>query len=172
MCGDNAIFFSEYIEGSSNNKAIEIYNGSTNDIDLSNYSIKQANNGGAWGSFTLALSGTLAAGDVYVICHSSIAPEYSTACDLLNSTVMAYNGDDGLAIFFGSTIVDQIGVELNDPGTNWPVAGTGATSEFTLVRKSSIAQGTTDWSSSAGIDAATSEWVVYPQNTFTYLGTR
>ncbi len=65
-----------------------------------------------------------------------------------------------------------MGVESPDPGTNWAVAGTGATSEFTLVRKSAIVHGSTDWSSSAGTDALNSEWVVYPPNTYDYLGIR
>jgi predicted extracellular nuclease len=39
------LFFSMYAEGSSNNKFIEIYNGTGNDIDLSNYMIKGSNNG-------------------------------------------------------------------------------------------------------------------------------
>ncbi len=58
-----------------------------------------------------------------------------------------------------------------DPGTNWPVAGgIGATSEFTLVRKDYVLFGNTDWTSSAGTNADNSEWLVYPQNTFAYLG--
>lgn len=32
---DPAVFFSEYLEGSSNNKAVEIYNGTSADLDMS-----------------------------------------------------------------------------------------------------------------------------------------
>ena len=62
----------------------------------------------------------------------------------------------------GDTL-DAIGVIGEDPGTNWPV-GIGATSEFTLVRKVEVTGGTTDWALGA------TQWDVYPQNTFDYLG--
>ena len=37
----NDLFFSEYVEGSSQNKAIEIYNPTTTSIDLSDYSVER-----------------------------------------------------------------------------------------------------------------------------------
>ena len=43
QCTD--LFFSEYIEGSSNNKALEIYNPTNQEIDLSAYSISRYSNG-------------------------------------------------------------------------------------------------------------------------------
>lgn len=61
------VFFSEYAEGSSNNKYFEIYNGTGTDLDLSIYKVLIAVNGGGWGDTPLDLSGTLAAGDVYVV---------------------------------------------------------------------------------------------------------
>ena len=39
------LFFSEYAEGSSNNKYLEIYNGTGADVDLSNYSLSSCSNG-------------------------------------------------------------------------------------------------------------------------------
>ena len=56
------LFFSEYAEGSSNNKYVEIYNPSSSSVNLSNYQIKGTNNGTAWGDNgerELALTGTL-----------------------------------------------------------------------------------------------------------------
>ena len=70
----SSLFFSEYIEGSSNNKALEIYNGTGADVSLSGYSVAQYFNGSATAGLTIPLSGTLAAGDVYVIAHSSADP--------------------------------------------------------------------------------------------------
>ena len=43
QCSD--LFFSEYVEGWSNNKALEIYNPTANSIDLSAYSITRYSNG-------------------------------------------------------------------------------------------------------------------------------
>ena len=59
QCGD--LFFSEYIEGSGNNKAIEIYNSSSMAIDLTDYQVHRFNNGGTTDPDTLALPGMLAA---------------------------------------------------------------------------------------------------------------
>ena len=42
---DNSLFFSEYAEGSSNNKYLEIYNGDDHDVDLGDYSVSTCANG-------------------------------------------------------------------------------------------------------------------------------
>jgi len=184
-----AVFISEYIEGSSNNKALEIYNGTGADVDLSQFTIKAANNGTGWGCvggipdtrYVLPLTGTLAAGDVYVVYNSAADAAIVAVGDLglaYNNTVNggngdnvpAFNGDDAIGLFYNDELIDVIGIPTADPGTNWPVAGTGATSEFTLVRKASVVKGNTDWAVSAGTNAEDSEWEVYPQNTFGYLG--
>ena len=60
------LFFSEYVEGSGNNKAIEIVNLTDNAIDLSAYSIKKQSNGaGSWIN-EFSLSGTINVNDVFV----------------------------------------------------------------------------------------------------------
>ena len=69
------IFFSEYAEGSSNNKYLEIYNASDAIIDLTAYAYPSATNEVAgeydyWNVFSEGAS-TVAPGDVYVICHPS-----------------------------------------------------------------------------------------------------
>lgn len=64
------LIISEYAEGSSNNKYIEIYNGTGADVDLTDYVIKFAFNENNW-STELNLTGTLANDDVYVMAHSS-----------------------------------------------------------------------------------------------------
>ena len=62
------LFFSEYIEGSSNNKALEIYNGTGAPIDLAagGYQVQMYYNGATTAGLTITLTGTVAAGDVYV----------------------------------------------------------------------------------------------------------
>lgn len=174
------LIFSEYIEGNSNNKAIEIFNGTGGDIDLGNYTIMQSNNGAGWGEtssgpdtrYVLPLSGTLANGDVYVIANSSANASILAAADIaltFNGTangcsgcnVPAFNGNDGLGLFKTGVIIDQIGVESPDPGTAWDVAGvTNATKDHTLVRKSDVISPTSNWATSAGTDAINSQWAV------------
>lgn len=162
QCSD--IFFSEYIEGSSNNKAVEIYNPTSNTIDLSNYVFYRFNNGGVTASDSFKTTATLAPNEVYVIGNPSAIASILAQSDTTH-TFTFYNGDDALCIvsLVSGDTLDIFGIIGNDPGTNWPV-GTGATSEFTLVRKSTVKAGQKDWSVGA------TEWDVYAQNTDTYIG--
>ena len=179
------LFFSEYAEGSSNNKYVEIYNPSSTTVNLNNYQIKGTNNGTAWGDNgerELALGGTLAANSVYIICTDAADPAIIAKADLAlpYESPVHYNGNDAIAIFGidGSgnftVIMDVIGVQSSDPGpTGWNVAGvTGATKDHTLVRKSSISKGNTNWENSAGTSASDSEWEVKDVDDWTSLGTR
>ena len=179
------LFFSEYAEGSSNNKYVEIYNPSSATVNLNNYQIKGTNNGTAWGDNgerELALGGNLAANSVYIICTDAADPAIIAKADLAlpYESPVHYNGNDAIAIFGidGSgnftVIMDVIGVQSSDPGpAGWNVAGvTGATKDHTLVRKSSISKGNTNWENSAGTSASDSEWEVKDVDDWTSLGTR
>ena len=168
----NDLFISEYIEGSSYNKAIEIYNGTGASVDLSEYRIALYSNGAANPSYTLGLSGTLANGEVCVCAHSSADPAILAVTDLISSSVINFNGDDHISLqYLDGTSIDGIGISGIDPGIGWDVAGvTNATLNHTLVRKSSIVEGNTDWTSSAGTNEDNSEWIVHDVDTFEYLG--
>ena len=178
------LFFSEYAEGSSNNKYIEIYNGTGADVDLSNYAIVRYNNGSTDTENLYTFSVTLTTGEVYVIANAEadatgILPYNDD--DGTNAGVTWYNGDDYLGLIYdangdgtfdnSSEVIDVIGLFGEDPGSGWDVAGVStATGEHTLVRKSTVTSGNTDWSASAGTNESNSEWVVLDQDTWDYLG--
>ncbi|OFX26182.1 MAG: hypothetical protein A2041_03195 [Bacteroidetes bacterium GWA2_31_9b] len=184
--GASDLFFSEYIEGSSNNKALEIYNGTGADVDLANYVIRINGNGSAWTSLFDFPAGTIVAnGDVYVIAHSAASAGILAVTDSIvtdpygggTSYVAVFNGDDVRGLFkvegIDTTLIDIIGnYDLTDPGTAWTVAGIAdATKDHTLVRKSTVTQGNTDWVASAGTTTEDSEWEVNAIDYIDNLGT-
>ena len=176
-CIANAVFITEYVEGSGHNRAIEIYNGSKSPIDLSNFTIQQANNGKSFGSdanyiYNFPASSQLAPGATYVVCRTFSDDTLLAKCNSTDSgSTLAFNGDDGIALFEGSSIVDQIGNPTDYQ--NWSVAGVAsATVDHTLRRKTTVIQGTTDWDASAGTTTENSQWNVLLQDTFDGLGIR
>ena len=161
----NYLFFSEYIEGSSYNKAIEIYNPTNLAIGLSGYSVKIFTNGAGSAGTTINLSQTINANDVYVVCNSRIEASILDQCDLLTGS-LDFNGDDAVALFYGASAVDVIGQIGVDPGTEWG-SGLASTADNSLMRKCGISQG--DANGANIFDPAT-EWDGYAINTFGYLG--
>ncbi len=181
------LYFSEYVEGSGNNKALEIYNPTDHDVDLSEYGIMNTTNGSDW-YFPAPLHGMLAPGDVYTIVNpgfdfSLLADSAAVVDTLWGAYATYFNGDDarGLVQLVGSsweeypnfTLIDAIGEEGADPGAGWDVAGVAAaTKDHTLIRKSNVETGNirNGWYASAGTDAGNSEWVVMPLNYLDNLG--
>jgi len=167
-----ALFFSEHAEGSSNNKYFEVYNPSDVDVALVDYAFVNCSNGCDDWEYTnsFAEGAVVAAGSVYSVCHSSYAGDL-TLCN--ETRTLYHNGDDaqGLMYMPTTTLLDLYGTVGDDPGSGWEVAGVAnATKDHTLVRKSSVTAGNTDWATSAGTNADDSEWVVFDQDTWAYLG--
>lgn len=111
--GNADLFISEYVEGSSNNKYIEIYNPTNETIDLSAYAIDLNTNGGAsWSkdgtgySNYSELSGTIAAKStiVYKNSNAEIYSGQATVCNAIN-----FNGNDPVGLFKNGVLIDIIG---------------------------------------------------------------
>lgn len=162
------LFFSEYIEGSSNNKALEIFNGTGSAIDLATagYNVQMFFNGNPVSTLTINLTGTVANGDVYVLAQSSASATILAQADQTNGAGW-FNGDDAVVLRKGATVVDVIGQIGVDPGTEW---GTGLTStaDNTLRRKASVCSG--DAIGSDAFDPSV-EWDGFATDTFVGLGT-
>jgi predicted extracellular nuclease len=165
------LLFSEYIEGSSNNKALEIYNGTGAAIDLSleGYIIQMYFNGNNSPGLTINLTGTVADEDVFVIAQSSANEVILTQADQTNGSGW-FNGDDAIVLRKGGvngTIVDSIGQIGFDPGTEWG-SGLTSTADNTLRRKLSVTNGDTNPSD---VFDPSVEWDGYAIDTFDDLGT-
>ena len=146
------LLISEYVEGSSNNKALEIANFTGSTINLSGYSLKKASNGGGWTN-TLNLSGQLENGNVYVVANSSASTAVKNNAQLTETSVTSFNGNDAVGLFKGSTLIDLIGN---------PTSSATFAKDITLQRKSSI--------NSPNSTYTTSEWSTLSKDTFSGIG--
>lgn len=119
----NELFISEYVEGSNNNKALELYNPTNGSIDLSGYRLIRFSNGSVTSDqstpYVLALTGTIPADGAFVICldkrnpqgtgqDTAVFPELQQYVDfwapgdyddnIPGSKVVFWNGDDAIAL--------------------------------------------------------------------------
>lgn len=153
------LIISEYIEGSSNNKALELYNGTGSAIDLSEYSLELYANGATASTAKLSLTGTLENDKTYVLYNGAANADIKSKGNLSNSTVINFNGDDPVVLKKSGTIIDSIGQVGSRE--NW-----GA--DVTLVRKSHIKNGD---SNSSDLFNPTVEWTTLPKDDSSNLGT-
>lgn len=161
------LFISEYIEGTSFNKAIEIYNGTGANIDLAagGYNIQMYFNGAVTAQLTINLVGTVVSGDVFVLTQTTANAVLLAQADQTNGSSW-YNGDDTVVLRRGTTIIDAIGQAGFDPGTEW---GTGliSTLDNTIRRRASVCRG--DAIETDVFDPA-SEWEGFAVDTFDGIG--
>ena len=165
------LFFSEYVEGSSYNKYLEIYNGTGKAVDLSDYMVEVYVNGQSVAKYKQELEGVLNSGEVIVLANPK-ATIYNG--DTFESNALNFNGNDAVALVKISTddYVDIFGRIGEDPGSGgWlgSLAEYIITKDRTLVRKPSVRGGVTK-NPKRGFPTLKFEWIVYPKDTSDYLG--
>ncbi|TXI83172.1 MAG: T9SS type A sorting domain-containing protein [Crocinitomicaceae bacterium] len=188
------LFISEYVEGSGNDKAIELYNPTSAAIDLTGYRLERFSNGDATSAAggVLNLSGSIDAFSTFVIVNGvgvtstatgsspAASPTLQAMADLLDVPYPAptfMNGNDAIALFNGSTMVDLMG-KIGDAsmvsGQSWSdafpydgSAGAWYTKDQTLIRKASVKVGV---SVNPDPFIVTTEWDSLPKDTWTQLG--
>lgn len=156
------IYFSEYVEGSSNNKALEIYNGGPSSVALGDCHIDRYQNGSTSATSPIPLdSTTLAAGQTFVVCHTSF--QQPSLCDKLHGNVQ-HTGNDAFVLVCNDAERDSFGKRGED--AVWGAAPTSS-ADTTLRRRCSAGGGDTD--PDDAFDPAI-EWEGYPVDTFSDLG--
>ena len=175
------LFFSEYAEGSSNNKYLEIYNPTNGPVSLALYTMASQSNGAnntdpvaaEWDYWNdiFSTDASIGAGETYLIVHPSANAALLDSADATWNFLS--NGDDAWGLMYSAEasfgnggdweLIDVIGEPYGtDPGSGWDVAGeANGTRDHTLRRKSQISFGNGgDWAASAGTTAEDSEWIV------------
>lgn len=164
------LIISEYVEGTSNNKSIELFNptGSAIDMGAGVYKLRLFSNGSLTVSAEVLLTGVVASGGKYVISHGSANATILGVSNATSSTVINFNGDDAIVLTksAANTVVDAFGQVGLDPGTEW---GTGlqSTADNTLRRATLVCDGDTN-PSDAFVPSA--QWVGFATDTFDGLG--
>ncbi|MBT8395072.1 MAG: T9SS type A sorting domain-containing protein, partial [Bacteroidia bacterium] len=149
------LFFSEYVEGSGTNKALEIANFTGGSVALSNYTLRLATNGNSFGSdIDFPINAEIFDQDVYVIANTGLLSACQPQQDYVNNTITGFNGNDAIGLYKNGTLIDIIGTE-------------GSSSDFakdvTLIRKPAVEFPTTTFN--------INEWTIEAQNDCSNLGT-
>ena len=162
------MLLAKVVEGSDNNKAVEIFNGTKNDVNLSGWYLDQYDNGSASPTVSIALAGKVSSLSSHVVARPPEEPlppaQSLSAAANQTDAALTFNGDDVLVLRNGSTVVDRMGQ-----------AGEGATGSYwsfcsrdhTLVRRNGVTNG-----NKAAVSSAfdLSEWDVWEKDDFTDLG--
>ena len=175
------IFFSEYAEGSLNNKYMEIYNPTNATINLSGYAWANVSNDQEipethefWNNFPSGAQ--IAPGGLYIIASEQADSYITNVADY--TTTYLFNGDDAYALVRGTetsySVIDVVGMDFTKAGYQrgpWDVAGiANATKDHTLVRKATVTSGNAgDWASSSGTNVDNSEWIVLDIDDWSHL---
>ena len=160
------LIISEYVEGSGNNKALEIFNGTEDVINLSGYTIERYSNGATEAVSIVLNAVDLQPGDAHVIVNPSADATLLAHADQTDADIN-FNGNDALVLAFGgSAIIDSFGRVGEDPGSYW-ACDSGNTANHTMRRLSSICEG--DLVVDDVFDPCT-EWLFLPIDVFSGLG--
>ena len=180
------LFFSEYGEGNSYNKYFEIYNPTSDTVDLSDFAFARVNGNPStigvyeyWNDFD---SGSvILPNDVFVVMHVNADSLILLHADMtVSGSTALSNGDDGMALVFGNepnspaapsstsyVIVDWLGDFNGDPGQGWVVSGVNSgTRNHTLIRNCNVTYGDTSWTNSSA-----NQWMVKSIDYWLDLGT-
>ena len=188
-CSD--LFISEYVEGTGNDKALELYNPTSAPIDLTGYRIERFSNGQATSASggILNLTGSVAPYSTFIIANGqtttspsspACAPALQAMADQLDGVYPAptyMNGNDAIVLFKNAAIIDIFGktgdasISTSESWSDeFPYDGSvGAwwTKDQTLVRKASVMTGV---SVNPDPFIVTVEWDSLPKDTWTGLG--
>tara|TARA_R110000851_G_scaffold1274_3_gene4613 strand:- start:2659 stop:5274 length:2616 start_codon:yes stop_codon:yes gene_type:complete len=108
MMANADVLISEYVEGSSYNKAIELYNNSDVEIDLTGYKLVRYKDGDTVAEEMVVFADSISAKSVKVILHPSAAITVPAATDSMTGNVN-FNGGDAVGLLKDGVLVDVIG---------------------------------------------------------------
>jgi autotransporter-associated beta strand protein len=166
------LLITQYYEGPSTNKWIEITNigGATIDLAAGDFYLGHFNNANAEGyktdvaaNFSMALTGTLTGGQSLLLGNTgNTTPTYASA-DVNNNSVINFNGNDSIVLYTGATfasanIVDAIGfTNSGNEGVDKSFVRLATAAGYNLTAGSDVLDFASVWNqvTMATVDAAT-----------------
>ncbi|OBA11849.1 nuclease [Acinetobacter calcoaceticus] len=114
------LMFSQYVDGSSNRKGLEIYNPDGTTVNLADYEIQQFNNGGTAKTATFRLQGSLTSKQKFLVGRSELQAELGSKVNQV--AALSFNGDDAVVLVYKGTPVDRFGRIGERPEAGWGTA--------------------------------------------------
>jgi predicted extracellular nuclease len=159
------LLISEYVEGSGDNQAIEIYNGTADVVNLGGYTLQRYLNGVTVPTVITLNSVDLDPGEVFVLVNSLAVSALRALADQTDANLL-FSGDDALVLVAGGVPVDSFARVGEDPGSYWSCLE-GTTQNHTLRRLPGVCAGDTNIND---VFDPCLEWEFRPADTFTGLG--
>lgn len=170
---NNSIIITEYVEGTLNNKAVEISNVGTEPVDMetNNYRLEFFLNGSATESIIhqILLTGILNPGKSYVVYNAGASADFQFPNQGTES-LLVFNGDDSIVLSKNGVAVDIFGRVGEDPGNEWLDVNNSSFSSKnrTLRRLNSVIVG--DNIVDDLFPGEVNQWLVFDMNTSDGLG--
>ena len=148
---DTDLLITEYVEGTKSDKAIEIYNFSEKEVNLSEYTINQYRDSEV-PTVTVKLQGKLAPGKTYVVAYGSSSQTVLDKADLTDPNLL-FSGKNAISLNHNGKVVDVIG---------YIGYALDYAKDITLVRKVDRMNPRHNYDEY--------DWIRYAPNNFNYLG--
>ncbi len=125
------LMFSQYVDGSSNRKGLEIYNPDGTTVNLADYEIQQFNNGGTAKTAVFRLQGSLTSKQKFLVGRSELQAELGSKVNQV--AALSFNGDDAVVLVYKGTPVDRFGRIGERPETGWGTAVSSLGNSFKRI---------------------------------------
>ncbi|MBN6531648.1 ExeM/NucH family extracellular endonuclease [Acinetobacter pittii] len=149
------LMFSQYVDGSSNRKGLEIYNPDGATVNLADYEIQQFNNGGTAKTATFRLQGSLTSKQKFLVGRSELQAELGSKVNQI--AALSFNGDDAVVLVYKGTPVDRFGRIGERPETGWGTAVSSLGNSFKRIETENPAL-SIDATAAFDLDRSWSAW--------------
>lgn len=149
------LMFSQYVDGSSNKKGLEIYNPDGATVNLADYEIQQFNNGGTAKTVAFRLQGTLASKQKFLVGRSELQTELGSKVNQV--AALSFNGDDAIVLVYKGMPVDRFGRIGERPAVGWGTAVSSLGNSFKRIETENPAL-SVDATAAFDLDHSWSAW--------------